>query len=380
MKTYNFLKIFITASFIFILNIFVSVHIGYAETSKTKQLSDIKQSIRKKQIEKDKLVLQEKIYQKELKGINKTIGETEKKLEKISKDIESALKNINKSTKDYDSASFKKSNWNKAIIEELNLFHKMTLLKPYTKDPMEYKLRLKSLEYSKNKFEKEKKSVESLSYDIQKWERSKKNLINLKQKKSEFVAQNKNLLEEKKKILKITANKRWHEEKEIKDLNDSAKALQTLINKINSENSEKKETTIDLLAPQIKKKKSLIWPVTGNVVSYFGKTKHPELDTYIINNGIKINASDYAKVKSIDSGKVVFAGIFRSYGKIVIIIHKNAIFSVYGFLNKIYVKEGQKVSKETIIADIGSKKNAVLYFEIRQNNIPDNPLLWLCSK
>lgn len=376
MKIYNFLKIFITA--LFVLNI--SVHIGYAETSKTKRLSDIKQSIREKQIEKDKLVLQEKIYQKELKTINETIGETEKKLEKVSKDIESALKNLNKSAKDYDSASLRKSNWNKAILEELNLFHKMTFLKSYTKDPMEYKLRLKSLEYGNNNFEKEKKSVENLAYDLQKWEKSKKNLIILKQRESEFVTQNKSLLEEKNKILKTTADKRRHAEKEIRALNDSAKALQALINKINSENAKKRETTIGPPTPKIKRKKSLTWPVAGNVISYFGKTKHPELDTYIINNGIKINGSDYAKVKSIDSGKVVFTGVFRSYGKVVIIDHKNATFSVYGFLNKIYVKEGQKVSKEEIIADIGREKDAVLYLEIRQNNIPDDPLLWLRSK
>jgi septal ring factor EnvC (AmiA/AmiB activator) len=376
MEIYNFLKIFIPISFI--LNI--SVHIGYAEMSKTKQLSDIKQSIREKQIEKDKLVLQEKNYQKELKSINEIIGETEKKLEKVSKDIEFVLKNINNSAKDYDSAFLRKSNWNKTIFEELNLFHKMTFLKPYTKDPMEYKLRLKSLEYCKNSFEKEKKAIESLAYDMQKWEKSKKSLTSLKQRESEFVAQNKSLLEEKNKILKTTADKRRHAEREIKALNDTAKALQTLINKINSENDKKIETTIGLPTPQIKRKKSLTWPVAGKVISYFGKTKHPEVDTYIINNGIKINASDYAKIKSIDSGKVVFTGVFRSYGKIVIIDHENATFSVYGFLNKIYVKEGQKVSKEAIIADIGSERDAVLYLEIRQNSIPDDPLLWLCSK
>ncbi|MDR1104416.1 MAG: hypothetical protein LBK92_03580, partial [Endomicrobium sp.] len=198
MKIYNFLKIFITTSFI--LNI--SVHIGYAETSKIKRLSDIKQSIREKQIEKDKLVLKEKICQKELKTINEIIGKTEKELEKVSEDIKSALKNLNKSAKDYSSASLRKSSWNKTILKELNLFHKMTFLKPYTKDPMEYKLRLKSLEYGKSNFEKEKKSVESLAYDLQKWEKSKKNLISLKQRESEFVTQNKSLLEEKNKILK----------------------------------------------------------------------------------------------------------------------------------------------------------------------------------
>jgi septal ring factor EnvC (AmiA/AmiB activator) len=49
-------------------------------------------------------------------------------------------------------------------------------------------------------------------------------------------------------------------------------------------------------------------------------------------------------------------------------------------LDRILVKEGQKLPKEAIIAEIGRRQEAVLYLEIRQNNIPDNPLLWLCNK
>ncbi|MDR3195560.1 MAG: peptidoglycan DD-metalloendopeptidase family protein [Endomicrobium sp.] len=374
---YNFLKFFIAATLIF--NIFAYTTYARQSKSPTKQLSDITQSIRAKKIEKDKLVLQEKICQKELKVINDTIGQTEKKLEQVSKDIESALKNFKKSAKDYNSASLMSSSWHKTALEELNLFYKMTFAKSYTKDPLEYKLRLKSLEYDKNNFEKEKKSAENLASDMQKLEKSKKNLITIKQRENDFVTQNKSLLEQKNKVLRTTADKRRDAEKEIRALNNSAKALQALINKINSENAKKRETTRH---PQqrIKRKKSLPWPVVGKVISYFGKTKHAELDTCVINNGIKIDATDFSKVKSIDSGKVVFTGSFRSYGKVVIIDHKNATFSVYGFLNKIYVKEGQKVSKEALIADIGSGKDAVLYLEIRQNNMPDDPLLWLSGK
>jgi septal ring factor EnvC (AmiA/AmiB activator) len=348
-----------------------------ADQSKTKQLSDIKQSIREKQIEKEKLILQENIFKKEFKVINNTISQTEKKLEKVSKGIESASKNFKKSAKEYNNASLRKSNWHKTAIEELNLFHKMIFSKSYNREPLEYKLRILSLKYCQNSFEKEKKSAQDLASSMKKWEESKKNLIVLKQKENEVVDQNKNLLEEKNRDLKTTVDKRRNAEKEIKDLNDSAKALQKLINKINSENIKKKETTIRSSHPRMRRKKFLPWPVEGKVISNFGKIKHPELDTYILNNGIKIKASNYAKIKSIDSGKVVFTGTFRSYGQVIIIDHKNYTFSVYGLLNKTYVKEGQKVPKETVIADIGSGKDAVLYLEIRQNNIPDNPSLWL---
>ncbi|MDR1474350.1 MAG: peptidoglycan DD-metalloendopeptidase family protein [Endomicrobium sp.] len=373
MKIYNFVSIFIGSSFI--LNIYA--HIACAEQSKTKQLSDIKQSIRKKQIEKEKLILQENIFKKEFKVINNTIIQTEKKLEEVSENIESASKNFKKSAKEYNDASLRKSSWHKTAIEELNLFHKMIFSKSYNREPLEYKLRILSLKYCQNNFEKEKKSAKDLASRMKKWGDSKKNLILLKQKENEVVARNKNLLEEKNRNLKTIVDKRRNAEKAIKDLNDTAKALQKLINKINSENIKKKETRVGPSQSRIKRKKFLPWPVEGKVISNFGKIKHPELDTYILNNGIKINASNYAKIKSIDSGKVVFTGTFRSYGQVIIIDHRNSTFSVYGLLNKTYVKEGQKVSKEAVIADIGSGKDAVLYFEIRQNNIPDNPILWL---
>jgi septal ring factor EnvC (AmiA/AmiB activator) len=371
------LNIFIFTAFILTFFVFVA----YAQQSKTKQLSDIRQSIRAKKIEKDKLVLQEKICKKELQTISNTIGKTEKKIQEVSKGIEFALKNFEKSAKNYECASLRSSICHKTALEELNRFHKMTFAKPYSKDPLEYKLRLKSLEYNKANFEKEKKLAENLASDMKKWKKSKKNLIILKQKENNFVTQNKGLLEEKNKVLKTTEDKRRHAEKEIKALNDSAKALQTLIAKINAQNAKKREATTGARQPQIKRKKSLPWPVSGKVISPFGKIKHHELDTYVINNGIKIKTSDFAKVKSIDSGNVVFSGSFRSYGKVVIIDHNNNnTCSVYGLLNTIYVKEGQKVTKESVIANVSRGKDAVLYLEIRQNNVPDNPLLWLSGK
>jgi murein DD-endopeptidase MepM/ murein hydrolase activator NlpD len=375
------MKLYIFISTAFILNFFVFA--AYGQQAQTKQLSDIKQSIRAKEIEKDRLILQEKICKKELENINETIGKTEKKIEKVLKDIHAALQNFEKSAKDYSSASLRSLKWHKTALEELNHFHKMTFAKFYTKDPLEYKLRLKSLECNKYNFEKEKKLAEELALDMKKWKKSKKKLTIIKQKENDLVIQSKSLLEEKNKVLKITEDKRHNAEKEIKALNDSAKALQALINKINAQNAKRREATKSkgLQRPQIKRKKSLPWPVSGEVISPFGKVKHSELDTCVINNGIKIKTSDFAEVKSIDSGDVVFSGPFRSYGKVIIIDHNdNNTCSVYGLLNAVYIKEGQKVTKDSVIANVAKGENAVLYLEIRQNNVPDNPILWLSSK
>ncbi|MCA6071012.1 MAG: peptidoglycan DD-metalloendopeptidase family protein, partial [Endomicrobium sp.] len=175
-----------------------------------------------------------------------------------------------------------------------------------------------------------------------------------------------------------TSGKRLVAEQEIRALNDSAKAMQSLIDRINATNKRKQATVARRHQMSVvRRKKSLPWPVDGKIIVNFGKTKRLELNTYVISNGIKIKTADFSRVKSIDSGTVVFTGEFRSYGKIVIIDHKNSTFSVYGLLDKIFVKEDQQVLKNTVIALLGSGKHSVLYFEIRQNNISDDPHLWL---
>jgi septal ring factor EnvC (AmiA/AmiB activator) len=64
----------------------------------------------------------------------------------------------------------------------------------------------------------------------------------------------------------------------------------------------------------------------------------------------------------------------------VIVDHENSIFSIYGLLDKVYVKNDDKISKGTTIAKLGASNNSALYFEIRLNNTPENPLLWLYKK
>jgi septal ring factor EnvC (AmiA/AmiB activator) len=292
-------------------------------------------------------------------------------------DIKTAQNNLEKSSKIYNAAFSKSFDWNQIMLDEIKLFNKMTFLVSYEQNPFEYKIRRKSLEYEKANFDKAKYEAAVSATDIKKWEKSKKDLLDLQKNETNLVSQHKDMLKEKGELLNTTSGKRLAAEQEIRTLNDSAKAMQALINKINSDTKKNQVTIIRAPTPAIKRKKSLPWPVNGKVIVNFGKTKHHELDTYVISNGIKIKAADFSQVKNIDSGIVVFTGEFRSYGKVVIIDHKNSTFSVYGFLDNIYVKEDQKISTGTVIALLGSGKSSILYFEIRQNNIPDDPLLWL---
>jgi septal ring factor EnvC (AmiA/AmiB activator) len=343
--------------------------------SKSQQLANIKKSLKEKELEKDRLIFQKNIFKKEVKSLNNNIEKTNEKLMKYSMDIKTTLSNLENSSERYKMVASQIADLNHTIISEIKFFNKMTFRYSYEQNPLEYKIMRKLLDYRGKNLEKTKKIAAISKSNVKKFERSKKELLSLQQSESKLAKEHRNMLQEKSKSLEIASGKILSVEQEIKALSDSAKALQNLINKISQQKSATRPHAT--AASEIKRKKIFSWPAKGKVVVNFGKNKHPELDTYIISNGIKISASDSNEVKSIYSGVVVFAGQFRSYGKVIIIDHKDSIFAVYGLLDKILVKEEQKVLKDSVIAELGSGKSNILYLEIRYKNIPDDPLLWL---
>jgi septal ring factor EnvC (AmiA/AmiB activator) len=346
----------------------------------SKKLSEVKKIIKKKEQEKNKLIHQERIFKGDLKSINDGIKKNKRKLAKLSADIKTTQCDIENFSRVHNAASSRSIVWNQSVLDDIKLFNKMTFSFSYEQNPVEYKIRQKALEYKKQNFEKEKKSVLVSEINIEKCEKSKKDLLNMQLEESKLGKRHKNMLKEKNELLKIISNRRIAAEREIRTLNESAKALQRLIDKINDAGKKKRTVAVHSPVVRVDRKKSFPWPVNGKVVVSFGKNKHPDLDTCVISNGIKIDAADFSQVKSVESGIVVFAEQFRSYGKIIIIDHGEANFGVYGLLDKIFVKAEQKVSRGAVIAELGSGRNSVLYFEIRHNNIPDDPVLWLQAK
>jgi septal ring factor EnvC (AmiA/AmiB activator) len=367
---------------IFLLLYFFMSASGQSEDIKlhSKKLSEVKKSIKEKEREKNKLIRQERIFKEELKFINDNIGKTEKKLAKLSLDIKTAQYNLENFLKVYNAASSRSAVWNQTVLDDIKLFNKMSFSVSYEQNPVEYKIRQKSLEYKKENFEKERKSKVISAANMKRCERSKKNLLNMQQKENKLVERHKNMLKEKSELFRIMSARRLAAECEIRALNESAKALQNLIGRINEANKKKRMVAVRPTTIRAERKKSLPWPVNGKVIVGFGKNRHPDLDTYVISNGIKIDAADFSKVKSVESGIVVFAGQFRSYGKVIIIDHSDSNFGVYGLLDKIFVKVEQKVPRGAVIAELGNGGNNVLYFEIRHNNIPDDPIQWLQVK
>jgi len=129
-----------------------------------------------------------------------------------------------------------------------------------------------------------------------------------------------------------------------------------------------------------RKRGQLSWPNEGRIVSRFGKQKHPKFDTTVYRKGIEIAPGRQEQVRAIFGGSVVYADWFRGYGMMVIIDHGENYYSLYAHLEKLLVGVGEKVSTRRVIGTVGKtglSQGTRLYFEIRHQGDPVNPLRWL---
>ncbi len=79
-------------------------------------------------------------------------------------------------------------------------------------------------------------------------------------------------------------------------------------------------------------------------------------------------------------GVVVYAGDgLRGYGQLIIVKHSEVYLSAYAHCRKIFVREGQMLTGGNKIAEVGGDpaNTKRLYFEIRKDGKPVNPLSFL---
>ncbi len=113
------------------------------------------------------------------------------------------------------------------------------------------------------------------------------------------------------------------------------------------------------------------WPVTGKIVRNFYSTG---------SKGIDISGRIGQKIKAAESGVVAYSSSgLLGYGKLLIIKHNYLYLSAYAHNRRLLVKEGQKIKKGQLIAEMGVGVNGkpALHFEIRRNGKPVNPVIYL---
>jgi len=87
-------------------------------------------------------------------------------------------------------------------------------------------------------------------------------------------------------------------------------------------------------------------------------------------------------IRAASAGRVVYTGSgIRGYGNLIIIKHGENLLSAYAHNRELLVREGQEVSLAQVIARMGegAPQKPVLYFEIRRNGKPIDPLRFLAG-
>ena len=87
-------------------------------------------------------------------------------------------------------------------------------------------------------------------------------------------------------------------------------------------------------------------------------------------------------VRAAGAGRVVYTGSgLRGYGNLIIIKHAESLLSSYAHNRELLVHEGQQVAAGQVIAHMGTGPHQIsaLYFEIRVNGKPTDPLRYLAS-
>ena len=99
--------------------------------------------------------------------------------------------------------------------------------------------------------------------------------------------------------------------------------------------------------------------------------------------GVFIRAPAGQPVRSIAGGQVVYADWMRGFGNLLIVDHGGAYMTLYGNNESLYKQVGDIIhSGETIatVGNSGGNADSGLYFELRHQGKPFDPLGWVTVK
>ena len=165
------------------------------------------------------------------------------------------------------------------------------------------------------------------------------------------------------------------EQEELSQLKDKAARLQKLLEDLKNAMSDlPAEGTFNQRFATMRGKLSL--PVNGLISARFGQAKR---GTGFFWEGIFMDAREGSQVHAIFPGRVAYADWLRGFGLLLILDHGDGYMSLYSHNQMLYKELGEWVNVGETVAQVGSSgglKKTGLYFEIRHNGEPHDPLIW----
>jgi len=133
-------------------------------------------------------------------------------------------------------------------------------------------------------------------------------------------------------------------------------------------------------SPFLELKGKLSLPVRGELANRFGS---PRADGGVVWKGLFIAARSGEEVRAVADGRVVFADWLRGFGNLLIVDHGDAYMSLYGNNEALYKRVGDPIRGGESVAAVGASggnADSGLYFELRHQGRPLDPLDWVNVK
>jgi septal ring factor EnvC (AmiA/AmiB activator) len=369
----------------------------------------------------DPSTIKEEITQERLrlKQLNQEIAETQKKAQRIEKKHGSVLKTIEKLDRQLYDQKKERNHINQQIKEkDQELANLSTKIAELGKDiqtrqsSISARLRILYMEgrtgYWKTLFaadsftdaahrmdyiswvaQREHQLVRQFQEDLSNLQllneqqtNAREELLHLQGETQQTIQKMSGLKRQKRTVLVSLSKEKDSHERMVEDLQNSAEQVDKLLKELD-QRFQLAQSRMRQPPGRLPSLGSLLWPVEGKVVSYFGRQKHPTFDTFVNKKGIEIQAKEGSLIHSVSSGKVVYADWLKGYGLVVIVDHTNGFYSLYAHASKILVAEGNSVTNGQVIGETGETgvtEEGALYFELRKGTTPIDPLKWLAKR
>ncbi len=346
------------------------------------KISQLQQRISSQKAQSEEAVLQEKDVLEELEEIDVLLHKQITKVEDLETQINEQQRFIEEKEKELQILREAKAKTQHHLKKRINAFYKMgnigflnvtfsarslpELVKfheafremiAYDRNLLgEYKEKMYALEQAKKSYILEK---ELLTGFITTAHEEGQEILRLRQEKRGL-------------LVSIRTRKQLYD-KAVVEMEQATKKITT---KLVSLNSRKKE-----LEQEFKLSKGkLPPPLEGTVITKFNQEKTNKLGITNKSPGISIIAPDKTKVRAIADGIILYSGYLRGYGNTVIINHGYQYYTITSRLGRLLTHKGAKITAlETIgqVSDTAMLIDEGVYFEVRHDKSPQDPLEWL---
>ena len=123
----------------------------------------------------------------------------------------------------------------------------------------------------------------------------------------------------------------------------------------------------------------LKWPVRGELVNRYGSPRDQSGSGW---KGLFIRAVTGETVRAVADGRVVYADWLRGFGNLLILDHGKGYMSLYAYNEGLLRQVGEKVLGGDPVAQVGASGDSAesgLYFELRRDGKPFDPLRWVAQ-